>query len=209
MLPFILLAASILPSQQASTECIDAGAETAVTETQTVRGPSGAAAVLKVSTADNHSKNAHLCEADYQLVITPAASGAPVVVELLVADDDYGRSLALLLDGFSRDGKRIFGIVSESNKRTNTFLFDYDTTNGNLQLVDLKMQFAHTLAASCSRKFDVLGTSETGSIILELNSATPCPSNGRWILNRTTGMPARLPRGASILGLYESTGGAQ
>jgi hypothetical protein len=203
MVSLILLAASLLTSQQASTQCVDTGANIAATQTQPVHGPSGAAAVLKVSTSDDYGKDSHLCNAEYQLLFTPAGGRAPVVVDLLTADDDYGRSLSLRLDGFSRDGKRILGIFSESSKRTATFLFEYDTANGNVQLVDLSKQFAHIVAASCSETFDVIGTSETGAIILELNSVKPCAANGRWMFDRASSKPLRLPPGTSILGLYE------
>jgi len=37
MLPLILFAASLLPSQQASMECVDTGANIAATETPAVR----------------------------------------------------------------------------------------------------------------------------------------------------------------------------
>src|ERR1700676_680398 len=109
MLPVILLVASLSPPHQASAECVDTGATTAATETQAVRGPSGTAAVLKVSTSDDHSKNSHQCSANYQLLITPAAGGCPVAVDVLTADDAYGRTLSLHLDGFTRDGKRVLG----------------------------------------------------------------------------------------------------
>ena len=204
MLLLALLVVFLLPSQQTSTECVDDGAGSAAAQTEAVRGPSGAVAILKVSTSDDHSKNSHLCNAGYQLVFTAVAGGAPVAVDLLTADDDYGRSLSLRLDGFSQDGKRILGIISESGKRTAAFLFDYDTRSGGVQLVDLKQQFTHIVAASCSQAFSVLGTSETGAIILELNSAGTCPSSGRWLLDRVTGKPRRLPLGAPIRGLFES-----
>ncbi|HEV7967549.1 MAG TPA: hypothetical protein VGP19_08265 [Candidatus Acidoferrales bacterium] len=209
MLPLVLLAASLLPSQQISTHCVDSGASIASTETQPVRGPSGASAVLRVSTSDDHSKESHLCNAEYQLLFTPSLEGAPVVVDLLTADDDYGRGLSLRLDGFSQDGKRVLGIFSESNKRTATSLFDYDATNGGVHLVDLKQQFAPRLTASCSPSFRVLGTSETGAVVLELSSTKPCPSSGRWVLDRATGRPLRPPPAASILGLYEFKDGAR
>jgi hypothetical protein len=92
MLPLILLAASLLPSQQAVMECADTGATIATAETQPVRGPSGATAVLKVSASDDHSKDSHDCNADYKLVVTPAAGGAPAEVDFLASDGDYGRS---------------------------------------------------------------------------------------------------------------------
>jgi hypothetical protein len=204
MLLLAWLVAFLLPSEQTSTQCVDDGAGGAAAQTQAVRGPSGAVAILKVSTSDDHSKNSHLCNAGYQLVFTRVAGGVPVAVDLLTADDDYGRSLSLRLDGFSEDGKRIFGIISESGKRTAAFLFDYDTKTGAVQLVDLKQQFTRIAAASCSQAFAVLGTSETGAIILGLNSASTCPSSGRWMLDRVTGEPRRLPPGAPIRGLFES-----
>jgi hypothetical protein len=57
-------------------ERILTGANIAATETLAVRGPAGASAVLKVSTAHDHSKNSHDCNADYKLVVTPATGGA-------------------------------------------------------------------------------------------------------------------------------------
>jgi hypothetical protein len=209
VLPLILLVASLLPSQQASTQCVDNGANIAETETQPARGPAGAVAVLKVSTSDDASKDSHLCNAEYQLLFTRAAGNAPVVVDLLTADDDYGRSLSLRLAGFTQDGKRVLGIFSEKSKRTATFLFEYDTTNGAVQLVDLTRQFAHIVATGCDQAFGVLGTSDSGATVLELNSAKPCPSSGRWMIDRATGKPLRVPTGASIHELYDSQRPAQ
>src|SRR6266581_9348661 len=60
----ILLAASLLPVQQTSMKCVDTGAEIAAAQTQPLAGPGGASAQLKVSTADDHSKNSHECNAE-------------------------------------------------------------------------------------------------------------------------------------------------
>jgi hypothetical protein len=113
MLPLILIAASLLPSQKAAMECADAGAAIASAETDPAHGPSGATAVLKVSTSDDHSKDSHDCNADYKLAVTPSAGGAPVEVNFLASDGDYGRSLSPRLAGFSQDGKRVLGILAE------------------------------------------------------------------------------------------------
>ena len=61
MLLSILLAGSFRPAQQASTHCVDTGAETAASQTQLLHGQGGVTAVLKVPTADGHSKNSHHC----------------------------------------------------------------------------------------------------------------------------------------------------
>ena len=209
MLPLILLAASLLNSQQASMECVDTGANIAATETQAVRGPHGATAVLKVSTADDHSKNSHDCNADYKLAVTPATGGAPAEFDFLASDGDYGRTLSLRLAGFSQDGKRVLGILAEGGKYSTTLLFDYHAGDAQVPLVDLKMQFAHVAPLGCSQTLEVIGTTTNGAIVVESNSEKACGSSRRWLVNAAGSEAQPLPQGASILSLYESKSAAQ
>jgi hypothetical protein len=201
----ILLAASMALSQQASTDCMDTGAKTATAETHALRGPDGTAAVLKVSTADDHSKNSHLCNAEYQLLLLPAgaSAGAPRVVELAISDSGWGRSLSLRLDGFSGDGKHVFGILSEGGTYPLSTLFDYDIAKGAVQLVDLREQFANILDKHCSTTFAVIGNTESGTIVVETDSARPCGPRGRWLLNPAGGRAQRLTPGASFESLSQ------
>ena len=209
MLPLILLAASLLPSQQASMECVDTGANIAATETQAVRGPAGATAVLKVSTADDHSKNSHDCNAEYKLVVTPAAGGAPVEADFLASDGDYGRTLSPRLAGFSQDGKRVLGILAESGKYPTTLLFDYHEGGGPVQIVDLKMQFARVAPPGCIQTLEVIGTTASGAIVVESNSEKACGSSRRWLVDAAGSKAQPLPPSATILGLYESNSGVR
>ena len=202
MLLPILFAALLLPAQQASMHCVDTGAETAAAQTQPLPGPGGASAVLKVSTADDHSKNSHDCNAEYQLLLMRTGADTPVVVDLIMSDADYDRLLFLPLDGFSLDGKRVFGIVSETGRYPSTTLLDYDTVRGQVQLIDLKKPFAHIVAAKCSATFDAIGTTETGGIVLELDYADKCAPKSRWLLNPSSQKPQPLPQGASVTNLY-------
>jgi hypothetical protein len=204
MLLPILLAALLLPSQQAAMRCNDRGSESAATQTQPLRGPGGVVAVLKVSSADDHGKNTHLCSADYVLLITPADAGAVRVIDLLASDADWGRTLSLRLDGFAHDGKRVFGVLTELGEYPSTIAFAYDTTTGKVQLIDLKKEFAHVVTARCNTTFGVAGTTATGGIIVELNGSRPCAANGRWLVNPTDGSVHRLPRGAYIEPLFTS-----
>jgi len=209
MLLAILLAAPLLPSQQASMRCVDRGSDIAATQTQPLRGPGGVVTVLKVSSADDHSKNTHLCNADYVLLITPADASAARAVDLLNTDADWDRILSLRLDGFEHNGKRVFGVLTERGKHPSTMLFDYDTADDKVQLIDLRKQFAHVATARCNATFDVVGTTETGAIVVELNSATPCAANGRWLLNPTGSSVHRLPQGASVQSLFTSGAGVE
>jgi hypothetical protein len=203
MLPLILLAASLLHSRQASLECVDTGANIAATETQQVRGPRGATAVLKVSSADDHSKNSHDCMADYKLVFTPAAGSAPVEIDFLASDGDYGRTLSLRLAGFSQDGKRVLGILAEGGKYPTTMLFDYHLGDAQAPIVDLQAQFDRVAPPGCAQALEVIGTTANGAIVLESNSEKACGSSRRWLVGAGGSKAQPLLQGASILSLYE------
>jgi hypothetical protein len=82
MLSVMLVAASFLAATEVSVKC----ARTEKVETETVRGPIGTSAVLKVATHDDYSKDSHLCEADYQLVITKGPHGKSKVVASMSAE---------------------------------------------------------------------------------------------------------------------------
>src|SRR5579864_2361764 len=125
MLLGIVVAGWLELVQQASLTC----SNVATAQTQSVRGPAGTIAVLKVSTEDDHGKNSHLCMADYQLLIT-RNSDQPQSVDLLSSDDEWGRSLCIQLSGFSHDGKRILGMFSEGSSNPIQQVFEYNTDDG-------------------------------------------------------------------------------
>jgi hypothetical protein len=207
MWPLILLAASLLPVQQASMDCADTGAQTATAETQPVRGPGGASAALKVSSTDDHSKNSHECWAAYQLLVTPAHGGSPATVDLDSSDGDWGRSLSLRLAGFSNDGQHVVGILAESGKYPLVLLFDYNPGSGQVQLVDLQMTFAHVLAATCRQTLTVIGMTKAGEIVVESSTEKACGPGRRWAVEPAASKAQPLSPGTSILGLYEAKAG--
>lgn len=198
MLP-ILVAAFLLPAQVASVPC----ANTAATRTQPVTGRGGVVAVLEVSSADDHSKNSHDCEARYQLLLRPGPAGTTEVIDLLTSNAGWDRSLSVRLNGFSQDGSRVFGILSEDGKFPSATLFDYDTADGKVLRIDLKKPFGHFVAAKCRSIFDVIGTSASGAIVLQVNSANCFAANDRWLLSPSGEKAHRLPPDASFLSLYE------
>jgi hypothetical protein len=199
MLLLILLAAALAPSQQASLEC----ANIASAQTEPVAGPAGASAVFKLTTEDDHSKNSHLCNAEYQLLISGAA-GTPHVVDVLTSNGDWGRSLSLHLSGFSQDGKRVFGIFTEGGKYPLTMVFDSHASDEIAQLIDITKQFKSIMSADCSASFEVIGTTPPGAIVLELNSAKPCGSSRRWLVDSSGKKPQPLSQGTAVSPLYNA-----
>src|SRR5258705_10281240 len=189
-LPLILLASSLVPVHQVSLECTN----TAAIQTQPVSGPGGIAAMLKVSTEDDHGKNSHLCTATYQLLLVSGTGGAPHVVDVLSSDDDYSRSLSLRLSGFSQDGKRVLGIFSEGGKHPFTTLFDYHTSDGKVELIDITGQFPPIMAGSSSPPLQVAGPTGPGAIVFGLNSPNQCGSS-HWLDDSSGSRPHRLAKG--------------
>jgi hypothetical protein len=199
MMLSILVAAFLLPAQVASMPC----ANVAAAQTQPVRRHDGMAVVLRVLSKDDYSKNSHDCEAEFQLLMTAGLAAAPVAVDLLTSNAEWDRSLSLRLNGFSQDGKRVFGVLSEGGNSPFTTLFDYDTADGKVRLIDLKKPLAHFVAAKCGSTFDVIGTSASGAIVVQVTSANCFAANDRWLLSPSGARAQRLPPDATFLSLYE------
>jgi hypothetical protein len=201
MLSLILLAASLLHPQQTSTECSHTGATIAKAETEPVHGPGGATVVLKVSTADDASKDSHQCNADYEIVFTPAG-GAAVRADIITSNGDWGRPISLSLVGFTSDGKHVLGILSEGGGIS--ILFDYQVGGAVAQIVDLKKQFSRVTPTGCVKTLGVIGTTARGAIVLESSFEKTCGANRRWVVDPAGSKAQPLPHGAQVQSPYQS-----
>jgi len=192
----LLLACLLHRAQGQSMDC----SNTASTRSRAVSGPAGVSAVLIVASSDDHGKNSHGCMADYSLLITP--SDGVSADRFFASDGEWGRRLSVDLDGFSRDGKHVFGLISENGKFSFVRVFDYDKTAHHAEVIDVQQALAHLKAAKCSA-YAVAGTTDAGAIVLEPNTASDCRGYHRWQLDRT-GKLGNLARGAPFLSLYEA-----
>jgi hypothetical protein len=191
-----LLAISFHGMQGQSMDC----SNMATTQTKAVVGPAGVTALLKVYSADDHSKNSHDCKADYTLVITPADGIGGE--GFFSSDADWGRRLSVHLDGFSQDSKHVLGIVSEGGKYSFAMVFDYDRTIHNANVIGIQRGLMHLRAAKCGTAFAVAGITDTGGIVLEPNSTNPCRGDHRWLLDQT-GKLQNLVQDRPFIRLYK------
>jgi hypothetical protein len=198
MLLGIVFAGWFALAQKASLTC----SNIATAQTKPVSGPGATVAVLKVSTADDHSKDSHLCMADYQLVITQSSADKPTTVDLLSSDDEWGRGLAIQLSGFSHDGKRILGMFSEGIATPMQQVFEYNTDDGLVRSFDLPKLAARLTTKKCLMNTQIIGTSENDAIVIQLRSGKYCAHTTRWLLNSQKGPLRRVPKRASVLELY-------
>jgi hypothetical protein len=183
-------------AKSATVECANPGAA----QTQAVTGPRGVAAVLRVETADDHSKDSHDCMADYELEIANGGDGR--TADFLSSDDEYGRRITVRLDGFSQDGKRVIGILSEAGKDATTVLFDYHIDGGEARLVDLSKMFLPTITGQCSEGFEAVGTTADGVIVVELAESKECGAGGRWAVDPDGSEPKKISGHAKVIPFY-------
>ena len=113
-------------------------ANLADTETASKMGPGGVVAVLSVHSEDDHSKNSHQCMASYYLRITlpdgrkEAPDNLPFGFASSIAA--WGRRLSVHLDGFSKDGQHIFGVISEGGKYSFVKVFDFKRDGSHVEI---------------------------------------------------------------------------
>jgi hypothetical protein len=188
-------------TQSATVDC----ASPATAQTGAVTGPRGVSAVLQVETEDDHSKESHECMADYELEIANGGDGR--TADILSSDDEYGRKVTVRLDGFSEDGKRVIGIVSEGGKDAATALFDYHIDGGEARLVDLSKMFLPTVTEPCSEGFDAIGTTADGVIVVELAASKECGTGGRWAVDTDGSEPKRLSAHTKVTPFYGTKSG--
>jgi hypothetical protein len=198
MWKLLLLGASLLAAQETSVECT--ASRTA--QTPAVRGPAGVSAVLKFSGADDQSKHSHDCIAQYQLAVQQDGGGAALVADILTSYGDSGRKLSLHLDGFTPDGKRVFGIISESGRAPDSTLFDYNTADGKVQLFDIAKARRQIPTSKCGTEAAVSGTTDAGDIVIGPDPPGKCPN--RWLFDPASTMLRKLPEGKSVVALFSA-----
>jgi hypothetical protein len=199
LLKLLLLNTSLLLAQDAAMECSNNSAA----QTQPVKGPAGASAILKIAAADDHGKNTHLCLAEYTLLLVPATAAVPVSVQIASSDAAWGRPLAARLEGFSRDGRRVYGIASEQGEFPLATLFEYDLPAAQMTRIDLKKALKALAGARCGASLSVAGITASGAIVVRPATPDACRKRYRWQIDRATGNPRRVPSSQSIAGLYE------
>lgn len=165
-----------------------------------ISGPEAVVAFLRIYSEDDHAKNTHWCNATYQLVLLSPSGKSADIIYLLSSDGDWNRRLAVHLDGFSKDGKWIFGAISEFGG-LNT-VFSYNRASRQSSLLNLKDAERTLKSAKCGTNFSVAGTTATGSIVFEPRTTDQCREKNRWILDPSKGKPEPLKHGQAFEILY-------
>jgi hypothetical protein len=173
-------------------------------ETLSKTGPGGIIAVVRVRSEDDHNKDSHQCMANYHLRITlpdgreETPDSSPMGFSNSAAE--WGRRLSVHLDGFSSDGQRIFGVISESGKYSFVHVFDFRRGGASVE-IPVKLGWSYLRAAKCGTSLAVTGTTNAGEIVLEPNTAERCRTDHHWVLDRA-GNLRDATRNDSLMPLY-------
>ena len=202
----LLLSSPIQSAGTVVTTCSTRDAETAP-----FRSSAGFTAVLKMHGEDDHGKNTHLCEADYTLQITAPGKAPRPPVSWAGSDSDWDRPIVFQVEGFSRDGRHVFLLISEDKYPGEVEAVDYDMLADSMSSdVHLDAHFVHRLSRACAATLHIVGTSlQTGRMVLGTSRKDGCAGTSLWQLspNRTTGAtggavlpeyPKRLPSSSKI-----------
>jgi hypothetical protein len=85
-------------------------------------------------------------------------------------------------------------------------IFEYNTEYGNVRLFDLPKLAAHNVPAKCVAHSEVLGTTESGAIVIQLRSGKYCAHTSRWLLNSQKGPLRRVSKRTAVHALYSNPG---
>jgi hypothetical protein len=144
-------------------------------QTAPLRSSAGFTAMLKMHSEDDHSKNSHLCEADYSLQISRPDGSANPPFGFFGDDDDWERPIAFRIDGSSRDGHHVFVVILDTAYPGSIYMMDYDMSLGSISReVSLDRHFTRHLSRACAATLHIAGISPKGLMVLGSSAKDGC-----------------------------------
>lgn len=192
-----------------------------VTDAQTtpLRSPSGTMVVFKIHTEDDHAKNAHLCQADFSIVVTSPNGSTHDSSNFMGSDDAWGRPILAMPQGFSPNSTFAYFLVVEGvGKNLGITAIEYDLRSFREHYVYLS--YSHNallrgLPTQCVGTLRLAGTTVNGRMVLATSRSQECQQESYWELTyeqralKSGGTvfkePIRIPSSAGIKALNPGT----
>ena len=190
MLPLILLLLrSLQPAAVQSSGPGDLTCGVRDVQTAPLRSSVGFTAILKMHGDDDHSKDTHLCEADYSLQISRPDGSANPPFNVTSDDAEWDRPLVFRIDGFSRNGHDVFVFILDGAYPGSIDTMDYDMNSDRPREVFLDQHFTRRLGRACAATLHIAGISTKGLMVLGSSARDGCSRAELWQLrsNRNKG----------------------
>ena len=203
IVPLLLLGLGLSP-QKISVRCGD------VSEKQTAasRSVDGVRVSLRFHGEDDHGKNTHLCQSEYELqVVRPDGSTSETGWNDR-NDGEWNRAIAFELEGFASDGRRVIGVISEGGRYPvfQVLIYDLQTQKHDVFLLD--SGFLRIFGKRRTQAVHVEGMTRKGEVVLGTSFARHCDRCQMWGLTarktkRGTNVVELLPAGVPIVPLAQ------
>lgn len=177
IIPILFVALGFQPAARQTVQCRNS----ADAATPALQSQSGYTVQLKVHSEDDHLKDSHACQSDYELEVT-RPDGTKLPSQFLIGvDGAWGRNMKFSVEGFSADGKQAFALLGDPSITHNALMiFFSDMSTGRSSSATLSEEFHRSLGQSCAETLHISGTAPNGSPVLAAEKSTACAQTGLW-----------------------------
>ncbi len=166
-----------MSSRQASVRC----GNNVDQQTAAVRSADGVAVALRFHSEDDHGKNTHLCQSEYELQIVRPDGSASGTGWNDLSDGEWDRAITFGMEGFTADGQRAFARVSEGGRSLTLEVLVYDLHTHSDDAFSLDSDFLKKLGP-CVQALHVEGLTSQGEVVVGTGPGGACGLRQRWRL---------------------------
>jgi hypothetical protein len=148
-----------------------------------LRTSAGFTVALTVHGEDDHGKNTHLCQADYNLEVTsPDGNVEAAPSNLWSSDDEWNRPIIARIAGFNAAGNLAYILIVEGGKFPSVTAIEYDMKSHNQRNVYPDPAFVRSIAPQCRATLRIAGTLPNGRMVLATSARQGCAREELWEL---------------------------
>jgi len=178
-------------------------------QTNAARNASGVVVALQMHTDDDHKKELHWCESEYQLRIVRADGSSAQTGWDNGNEAEWNRLINFRIEGFSDGGKRAVTLLYEGGKNpmVEVLMFGLATrTPGVDASYTLTNGFLQNLGVGCVASLQVSGLTKEGQVVIATKQEGGCRKQTAWKISgqrnaRGANLAARLPIGVPVIPL--------
>ncbi len=201
VLPVFLLGMA-LPLGSHSVRCANGLFE----QTPAVKNNQGFAVSFRLQSGDDHGKNTHGCETEYEMQIAVPGGSTRETGWDNGNDAEWERSLAFDVEGFSANGERAVALIKEGGRFPMYEVLVYEVHMQEHYAYSLDDRFLKSLGATCAQALQVTGMTAHGEIVLGTGDGRSCVNSRVWritanLSKRGSNLVEMLPAGAAIVPL--------
>lgn len=141
----------------------------------------GLRVALRVHAEDDHSKESHLCQTAYFVMVT-RRDGASTEQPLESIDDSWGRSVKFWIDGFALQGRRMMATIVEQGEHPIFDIVVYSLPSDKTEIFSIPRHFIEQIPPTCRASLAAIGMTRRGSPVVGFSNGACHRSTAAWSL---------------------------